>query len=681
MRTFADAEQVLAQRLEGYAPRPQQQTLAAAVEELLARGKGQLLAQAGCGVGKSLGSVIPALLARTIDSQTGRERPQRVIVATATKALQGQYAGKDMPFLEEHLPIDVKWALLKGRANYVCRAKLNEVTTMDLLNAERIRTELADPEHTGDFEDLENKVPADKQYLLSMSSSECPGKNDCPFGEVCFAEAAKARAKAAQLVVTNIAMLMTDLKIRQATDNGVEMLGDYDAAIIDEGHELDVIAQDALTDQLRRGGIDQLLTQSENFITEHSRVVVDDEGRNPRLEKIRARVAEIREAVETFWARLDELALGDKEQAEEGDKVELKMSTLEDQMETFITIAEGMRFLEEDVAETQITFGNLDSEGTRQARLTRRLISMTDRLTDLVVGKGLVRWIETVSTGKGQRATLVTVVNYAPIEVGPFLQEHLWSRVPVALVSATLSTGSDFSYITRALGLEEPTTLDVGTPFDYRTQSLLFVPDKGQPDPKRDKAAWGSYAINTTLNMVTAAGGGALLLYTSRKAMQAAYAMIAPELEARGITTLMQGEHGTNKEISQVFNTDRNSVLFALRSFMTGVDFAGETCRLVIIDKLPFPVPSDILFNARAMKINREMQDEWASFRHLSIPMMSLVLIQAFGRLIRSVDDKGVVAILDPRLSAKGYGKTILGTLPNAPVTRDLTEVAGFFGG
>lgn len=665
IRTFAEAELALAANLPGYAPRPQQQRMAKAVELLFARNAPrQALIQAGCGVGKSLGAVIPSIFATYIDAE-GDLVPMRIIVATATKALQEQYAGKDLPFLMANLGFNFTWALLKGRSNYVCQAKMAETNSYQLPNIEAIRAELMDPNHSGDFEHLENRVAEDAKYLLSMSSDECPGKGHCPFAKECFAEKAKTAAKAAQVVITNTAMLMTELKINKLSNGDVQMLGEYQGVVIDEAHELGEIAESALADQFRKPGMENLVTRAVNFMTEHA--VSTDSPSSKAAAKLQG---ELTAAIEQIWAHLEGLA--------KGEQVELKVSELMDHAEPYLTLIEGCKALYDQVHGTQVRHGDPIFQTARQQRIERLILGFVEKMTDLITGSGLVRWVETETVRRGKKMVEVVTLKFSPIDVGPFLRENLWNRVPVALVSATLSTGGNFDYITENLGLEDPTTLDVGTPFDYKSQALLFVPDATSPHPSKKRPEWMSYAITTTGQLVRAAGGGALLLYTSRKAMQDAYAMLSPIFEESGITCLMQGEHGTNKEIARRFNDDEDSVLFALRSFMTGVDFAGRTCRLVIVDKLPFPVPSDIMFAARCSAVERKYGSR-ESFPRLSVPMMTLILIQAYGRAIRTVNDKAVVAILDPRLSSERYGRKIVDSLPNSPVTTQLTEVAGFF--
>lgn len=663
LATFADAEEVLATRLPGYQARPQQQRLAVGVEATLASPfPVSILAQAGCGVGKSLGALIPSILATKEDPETGHMVPMRVIVATATKALQEQYANTDLPFLEANLGHDFTWALLKGRSNYVCQARLAELTASDLPMVEELRAELAEEAHSGDFEHLTTQVPQDKQYLLSMSSAECPGRQDCPFAEICFAERAKEIAKNSQVVITNTAMLMTELRIQKLSEGKVRMLGEYDAVVIDEAHELPEIAQGALADQFRLKGIENLATQVEGFFAFHGQDIPNA-------------AEELRTAARQVW---DHLALYATD-----DQVELKIETILGNSKPYRSMVIAAKALAPLIEAVQIgQRGTTRTEKAKQVRLIRRCVSLVEKFTEFLTSEGLVRWVETDEIRRGsRRPERVTVLKYSPIEVGPFLRRHLWSKVPAVLLSATLSVGDSFDYISREMGLTRPETLDVGTPFDYATQGRLFIPPKDAPTPK-DRGAWQSYAQRTTLDLVQTSGGGALLLYTSRRAMQDAYEMLSPIMEMAGLTCFMQGhpEHGTNKEIASKFKKDTHSVLFALKSFFTGVDFSGDTCRLVVIDKLPFPVPTEIMFNAKANLLNARMCRD-VSFYQLSVPMMTLVLIQGVGRLIRSVNDRGVVAILDGRLASTGWGKNIVRDLPAMPVISQMNSVKGFYEG
>jgi ATP-dependent DNA helicase DinG len=248
-------------------------------------------------------------------------------------------------------------------------------------------------------------------------------------------------------------------------------------------------------------------------------------------------------------------------------------------------------------------------------------------------------------------------------------------------MSATLSAGTGkhrFDYVARRLGLTDTAaTLDVGSPFNFRQQALTFHPDKSVPAPAGDtRSEWENWVTAATLELVRAAGGGALLLYTSRKAMTEAYDVLGRQLRGDGLNCFVQGGDMSVKEMAERFRDDEHSVLFGLRSFMTGMDFPGNTCRLVVVDKLPFAVPTDPIHKARADAIERAGGN---AFADLVVPSMTLTLLQAYGRLIRNADDRGVVALMDPRLASKGYGRGIVKALPPAPVTTALGDVRGFY--
>lgn len=641
VRPFAQVEQeVLSVALPGYEARPQQTAGASFVEKVIADKEHGLL-QAGTGVGKSLATLIPVI-----------ESGKRTVVATATNALLSQYSKKDMPFLEEYLGVD--WALVKGRSNYVCQAKLEEATIMQVANVSQLRDELAaDEEHDGDKENVTTAI-ADREWrALTSTADECPGRSHCPFGTVCFAERAKDRGRAAQVVVTNQMMLMTEVAISHASHGSVAMLGEYDNLVVDEAHELVDWATKALTLELNKRGVVALATEAVAFLRTYG---YDSDAPDGMIS-----------AVEAVWDVLPE----------EG---RMRVGFFLDHSEQFVTLVTELAATAAAVREVQLESGDKKTQA-RQGRMLRRLDSYSDKLTVVTTAldSEYVRWVEQRErTFRGEKETIQVFVA-APVEVSEYLQAALWSKKTAVLVSATLKAGGDFSYLTSRLGLRDPQTLDVGTSFDFPRQARLFVPPKGTPDPKRNRAGWQAYATETTMEMVDAAGGGALLLFTSRSAMRDAHAALSTRMMRRGYTVLMQGD-ATNRELAERFNEDEDSVLFALRSFMTGVSFEGTTCRTVILDKLPFPVPSEPVFEARSELINDQYKDKWASFNRLSIPMMSLVLEQAVGRLIRTKTDRGVMAVLDPRLSSTGYGARILRALPPATRVHDVAAIRSFFG-
>lgn len=640
--TFAEAEQALMDSLPGYEQRPQQQALAAFVEQTLAAG-GHGLAEAGCGVGKSLGSMIPAILSG-----------KRTVVVTATLALMSQYVNKDVPFLAKHLGVPFTWALLKGRSNYFCEAKaLTPSKYADLDKLDAIRAELdANPEHSGDLEDFTTSVTKSEFSEMSSTSQECPGKADCPFGNVCYAEKAKAKAKVAQVVITNTAMMMTDLKVRQLTEGKASMLGEFDALIIDEAHELEEIATSQLTEDFKPGTITKLVKEAENFVNTQSGVVKGAAGVLDALNAI------------TKVLPVDKV----------GDKNRLGLTFFLDRADIFVAMIEALRVLRDDVMNVTIVRDD-EKANVRRGNLVTRVTNQVYRYEALVTAEetDLVRWVEAEKDHKGN---MIKVLHTAPINVGPFLSEFLWSRGPAVLVSATLSVNGNFDFIKARLGLSGATELTAGTPFDYANQAMLFVPDAKMPSPK-NVGAWMNYSNAATMELIDAAKGGALLLFTSRTAMRTAYNDLAHRLADKGFTVLAQDITSSNKkELAATFKSDTHSVLFAMKSFFTGVDIPGDALRLVIINKLPFQVPSDPIFQARSDEVTR---GGGSSFGQLAIPQMTLTLTQGFGRLIRTATDRGVVAILDSRLTSTGYGRGIIGALPDCAATTDLDDVRAFY--
>lgn len=650
--TWDQVEVNFAKELPGYEPRKPQQTMARAIESAMASGR-HALVQAGCGTGKSLGGTVPMIL-------QALQQDTRVIVATATKALQEQYANKDIPFLEEKSGIDFTWALVKGRSNYACQAKLNADDNERNPIALAIKDELAaDESHDGDREHFEVEISDLDWSKVSSSSAECPGKSECPFGAVCYAEKIKEAGSQADLVITNQAMLMTDLVIREKTegrDQGpVAMLGDYGMVLFDEGHELPEYAAGALGTDFTGRGMSLLAKDCATF------AAINGGDMEHRM----ATMSDLQKTLSTLLVPLGGQAL-----------------TLSWFAENFVPFADLMDLLKSmrlDIHALKVE-GNDKAQAKKKMLLTRignALTTLEEML--LAADEDRVRWCETYEV----RQEMNWKVRVAPVNVGPWLKRMLWDKIPSVVMSATLSAGKnrdgskDFNYIKRTLGLYNADQVDVGTPFDYGQQGLMFVPAPSVPSPK-DRNAWMSWSIATTLELIDTAKGGALLLFTSRKAMKEAYDALSERLDNRGLTALMQGDGRTNKELAKIFKEDEHSVLFALKSFFVGVDVPGDACRLVVIDKMPFPVPTDPIVNARSLAEERAGRKPFSS---LLIPMMTLTLEQGVGRLIRTKSDRGVVALMDSRLSGTPYGRSIVNSLPDFPVTTQLSDVRDFYAG
>lgn len=653
--TWTQAEARFATTLPGYESRTAQRQLAETIEKALANIQ-ILLAQAGTGTGKSLANMVPAI-EHAIATGTA------VVISTATKALQSQYALKDVPFLLEHLGIDFRAAVLKGRSNYACAQKISELKPGELEGQDDLIVELQDIEHDGDVDNLITSIDMRHRMKITSTSDECPGKNDCPFGAVCFAEKAKAVANRAQIVIVNHSMLITDLQLRARTGRGI--LPEFEAVVIDEAHEFEEYATNSLGKEFTERGMQNIAGEAANFM-------------GPAFGK--NEVAKLNGAAAQLFKTMTK-ALGNS------STLALTTGAVVQHQDVLINALEAARELALTVYATDTT-GD-DQMTQRRKRLARKIDTMAGRFEEILTAESedLVRWIERDE----KRGVLL---KFAPLHVGPFLASNLWThlvdrpstgekiRVKRAgvLLSATLAYGSDFSYIAGRLGVSQYQAFDAGTPFNYPRQSALFVPT--DCDPVADKGAWKMQVQMSMVEMVRAAGGRTLALFTSTTAMKEAYAAVAPYLENDGIQVLMQGEM-PNRQLAEIFKSDETSVLFALKSFMTGFDVQGDALRLVIIDKLPFAVPTDVIWKARCDAVDAAInpRDKWTkgAFPTMVVPSMALILEQAFGRLIRTMTDEGLVAIMDSRLRTKrAYGPKMLNSLPPARRVGTLTDAVEY---
>jgi ATP-dependent DNA helicase DinG len=659
-RTFAEAQLQLATSLPGYEEREQQTALAVRVEALMERAAAHaavahqegapepmhLWGQAGTGTGKSLAYLIPAIL-------SGR----RTIVSVTTRALQSQLANKDLPFLEAHLGVPFVWAQLQGRSRYFCSHRAESVDTADCPSLPLMQKALA-----GGWDGLRESLPVevyDREWARVNADAEDCKANGCRDayreGDTgCRAEHARAEAQKATIVVVNHALLCTDLVIR--AQEGPGMLGEYEAVVIDEAHELEDVAGDSIGAQITEGSFRALTAELRVWVSRYSEEEIDGP-----LSQVMATVADLFEALP------------------EG---RIRSATLSEYADVFRGLVEAVVDLGEEWARVSKDLDSVPGPLYRKAvgrrdTLTRRLRRLTERYFEVIEADfdDLVRWVEFETTSRGERRK---VMRTAPVSVAPFLHATLFSRVPCALVSATLAVGGSksdprtrFTYMAGRLGVGEADAIDVGTPFDYPSQARLYVPVH-LPEPARGQVEqWEAQSAEEILELIRAAEGRALVLFTSTAHLRRAAEQIRRRIPH---TVLVQGEAPVSK-LAEQFIADEHSVLFGTRSFMTGFDPRGRTCSLVIVSKMPFPVPTEPLTEARCEAI----KDRGGSdFNEYTKPVMSLVLQQAAGRLIRHRDDRGVVAILDPRIVSKGYGKDILRDLPPMPLVKRLEEAGAF---
>jgi ATP-dependent DNA helicase DinG len=608
----------LAATLPGFEPRPEQAALATAVADALECDE-HLLAEAGTGTGKSLAYLLPALASG-----------KRVVVATATKALQEQLLTKDIPAAAAALGRDVRVAVLKGRQNYLCRKSLSGVdqlgglfrTAEDAAAYERLHEWIATTE-TGDRAELTFEPSAGLWAELAVGADRCAGRR-CQFVGACYAEAARAKAAEAELVIANHALYFADLAVRERTD-GAGILPDHEAVIFDEAHRLEEAAASWFGGRVSVGRLRQLARDVERHAREQ-----ESEPPGFALAQVDAAGAELVAAFDPGSGRR-RLTQADAEALEEGAGV----------------LRAALTRLAEELA-------GGGEEADALARRTLGAAADVVACTD-VADPDHVVWSEP--------GALV----WAPVDVSEILRETLWEPGPTAvLVSATLEP----RFLRRRLGLDEAAELLLPSPFDYREQALLYVP-ANFPEPR--SAGYYPRLADEVVALCNLSGGRALVLTSSYRALGELVERAAPRIP---YPVLVQGEAPRERLLEQ-FRRDVDSVLFATATFWQGVDVAGESLSLLVVDKLPFSAPGDPLVEARCERIAREGGDWFADY---ALPAAVLQLRQGFGRLIRGHGDEGVVAILDPRLRTRAYGARFLEALPPAPLVADRSAVEAFFG-
>ena len=622
------------------APRTGQIEMAEAVANALSD-RHHLLVQAGTGTGKSLAYLVPALV-----------HGKRVLVATATLALQRQLVERDLPrvkeALEKELGRSISFAVYKGVGNYLCLQKMNAddgTADSEVLvefsglekDSRRLREWAQKPGISGDRDDAPD---VDRRVWLANSTSgrECVGADECRFGSECFAVNAKAKAQTADIVVTNHTLLAIEIV------DSHPILPERDAVILDEAHEFMDRTTQAVTEELTAGRV----SRAANMVRRHMPGKLADG---------------FVKAADGFADAMEEYGLDYRSASD----VERKLSELPN------ALAAPVRKVKE-ACEAVIAAINADSE-----------IVDPDTLADRARVKGAVNEIKTTAqklmkAGNGQvlwyEPTFSTLY-LAPLAVSHVLRENLFTQTPVIATSATLTVGKSFDPIAKSLGIfgtvqddaEEkdedwnldPSNvqmLDVGSPFDFANQGMLYLP-KQLPEPGRDGPA--KEALVELGELIDAAGGRTLALFSSWRGVEMADEHLRRVLAELPISIITQKRGDSVGALVEKFANDPTSVLIGTMSLWQGVDVPGASCTLVAIDRIPFPRPDDPVMSARAAEADAA---GGSGFMQVSLPRAALLLAQGAGRLIRSVEDRGVVAILDSRIVNKRYGAILLNSMP-----------------
>ncbi|GAA3875746.1 ATP-dependent DNA helicase [Streptomyces sedi] len=627
----------------GGSERPGQVAMAQAVADAVEDGS-HLLIQAGTGTGKSLGYLVPAIAGG-----------DRVVVATATLALQRQLVERDLPRTVEALrPLlrrRPEFATLKGRSNYLCLHRLHEGVPSDdeqglfdpleaaqatggptsRLGKDLLRLrDWADETESGDRDDLSPGVSDRAWSQVSVSSRECLGASRCVYGMECFAEAARERAKVAEVIVTNHALLAID------AIEGAPVLPGHEVLIVDEAHELVSRVTGVATGELTPAGVNRAVRRAAKLVDEK---VAD----------------QLQTAAESF-ERLMELALPGRWETLPED-LGYAVAALRDASRAVITALGATK-------DSSVT----DEDAVRKQALAsaESVQSVAERLCQ---GSEFdVIWCE-------RHDRFGASLRVAPLSVSGLLREKLFTDRSVVLTSATLKLGGDFNGVGASLGLapegergeELPVWqgLDVGSPFDYRKQGILYVAKHLSP-PGREGSRGDM--LDELAELVEAAGGRTLGLFSSMRGAQAA----AQELRGRlDLPILLQGEE-TLGELIKAFAEDPATCLFGTLSLWQGVDVPGPSCQLVVMDRVPFPRPDDPLVSARQKAVE---ENGGNGFMAVAATHAALLMAQGAGRLVRSSGDKGVVAVLDPRLEKARYGSFLRASMPDFWYTTDRNQV------
>lgn len=607
----------IAERLPGGEHRAGQVEMGEAVARAIVERR-HLLVQAGTGTGKSFAYLVPVIL-------SGR----CTVVATATKTLQDQLADKDLPFLADTLDHEFTWAVLKGRSNYICLQRVSELDDPEErlaldMGAKSVAEEVDElvrwsrRTESGDRAELALEPSHRAWSAVSVGPRECPGQNKCPRGEVCFTEKARRRAAEADIVIVNTHLYGLHL----ATDGAV--LPEHEVVVVDEAHQLEDTVSATSGVELTPGRFTALSRTLGTVLADPELVAGIDEC--SRL---------WRDALTDDIGQRIRSALG----GEALRALDLARSRLD-------TALGALRRIPDDVP--------VDT----QARKERGMQATTSLIDDLdavrQVGDGQVAWIEGTPDAP--------VLRLAPIDVAAFLDDSMWSRQTVVLTSATLPAA-----LAEQTGAPDDSydRLDVGSPFDYDEQALLYC---ATSLPVPSDAQWEPAMHDELAALIEAAGGRTLALFTSYRALHAAVEAMRDQLD---VEVLAQDDLPKARLVEQ-FTAEASTCLFATMGFWQGVDVPGATLSLVTIDKLPFPRPDDPLLQARREQARAD------GFRLVDLPRATTLLAQGAGRLIRSRADRGVVAVFDPRLATKNYRWDFIRALPPMRRTKDRVEVESF---
>lgn len=683
MSNLWNAVEAAFRRLEatpGYEPRPVQREMARFVCERM-EGKSTGLIEAPTGVGKSLAVLLPAIAYSLSEKR-------RVVVSNYTNVLAEQYWRKDLPFALSLFPNAPSAALAMGRNRYAC---------LDAIRNNKMKAtpvELAKFLHEWSSVAQEG-VEAEWEEFLRRKAIPQPWKRDvweqiavpsacrarfCPYYQNCFYYQARRRAAEAAIVITSHAFVLTDALMREATEDSTSLLGEYDFLIIDEAHDMLDATTSALEFAIDAALLEKLIAHAATMMNQVSETLQAQDsavGFTMSLQKLAQEFAgRCRSTLDTanLPKILDTGIAVRVAPAELADMPALRTAFRPDLHPLVVQVAQSLQAeISNLLRETNQTYQTYKSQLTEREREATEATIQQFRvgfeqiyrsLGQLIEPSEGVCWVEPMANG--------WKACYAPLIVSGWLQEHLWSRQPSLLMSATLTVDGRFQFFEQQLGVQTPHQCILPQVFDYSRQCALYLPPSGViPAPPAnarapDASIYYQRMAEQITQLLTLTQGRALVLFASRQEMQ----QVRQRMPALPFRILMQGD-GANADLSKQFREDVHSVLFGVRSFWTGFDAPGETLVNLILTRIPFEVPTTPLQRARQARYELQGED---AFRAWSLPMVKQQMRQGFGRLIRRSSDVGIVAILDPRVRERSYGREILNNLPRGIAIYDCLD-------
>ncbi len=623
-----------------FEPRPQQHLMAGAVADALETSR-HLAVEAGTGVGKSFAYLVPLIHAAVVNNI-------QVVISTYTISLQEQLIHKDIPFLREHMGLDFKAVLVKGRSNYLCLRRLARARRMggDLFR-DRQEDELrlietwADTTVEGSIQDMDRQPSSEVWSTVCAEHGNCLWQK-CPEYKQCFFMKARSLVHQAHVLVVNHHLLFSELALRA---QGVGFLPAYQILVIDEAHQMENVASEHMGIRLSQYGFEHWMRRL--YVPESNKGILAYLKRGDAAH-----------AVTRLWDEVADLYAAYRDVARLGAGVNQRVLSAPAAIETRVPERLGeivalLKVIASEIEDDDMQ-GEIQSVLLRGMEMRNMLIAFMQQTCD-----DHVYWVEQ----EGQRR-LQTVLYSAVIDVSGPLREQLFDSVPcVVMTSATLAVNGQLDYFQRRVGADDCEALSVGSPFDYPRQMRVHIP-KGLPDPN-DMEAFVPAAARAIEHYVRKTKGRAFVLFTSDRMMRRVADLVREPLTDAGLLLIMQGEGLPRHRMLKKFQSEEGCVLFGLDSFWMGVDVRGEALSNVIITRLPFAVPDQPIVKARMDRIRETGGDP---FQEYSLPEAVLKFRQGVGRLIRTASDEGIIVILDQRILSKRYGRIFLQSIPECPV-------------